>query len=265
MDDRINDEQEQEEPGVSVSASASVGGLTLPIDHVTPTKNFYEARDEIKSMIKAGESITDKTDPNFINTLREHCLKAEDIYRQTNGTLPDGTTSKVRQRRYGVKSGQRLPRSGSSPATMIERHRRIAQLAALGASNAEIAETVGMSVENVSRIKCQPAVQLIISVLQRKEDNEVRNVTEKIALFAGKAFDVVQLAVEDPDIPLQERAKLAFKALAIAGHSPVHKVAVKSMHVVASQDSIKAMLERAKVAGMLEDPSQPSLIDVTNR
>ena len=71
--------------------------------------------------------------------------------------------------------------------------------------------------------------------------------------------------MEDPDVPIQERAKLAFKALAIAGHSPVHKVAVKSMHVVASQDSIKAMLERAKVAGMLNDSTQPSLIDVTNR
>ena len=263
MGDRINDEQESESVGVGVGVG--VGGLSLPIDHVTPTKNFYEARDEIKRMIKTGESLQDKTDPNFISTLREHCLKAEDIYRQTNGTLPDGTTSKVRQCKYGVRSGQRLPRSGSSPATMIERHRRIAQLAALGASNAEIAEAVGISVENVSRIKCQPAVQLIISVLQRKEDNEVRNVTEKIALFAGKAFDVVQQAVEDPDVPIQERAKLAFKALAIAGHSPVHKVAVKSMHVVASQDSIKAMLERAKVAGMLNDSTQPSLIDVTNR
>ena len=218
----------------------------------------------VRALVDAPCEPVPANDPDLIKKLREQCSVADSLYRERNGTLLDGSTAKYAiKRALGVGSGRlKTPRTrnSASPDTMIDRHRRIAQLAALGQTNEQIAEIVDMHPGTVGAIKRQPAVQLVTAILQRKEDAEVRNVTERIALFADEAFTVVQEAVRDNDVPVMERAKMAMKALALAGHSPVHKVAVKSMHVALTRDDVKGLLARADQCGMLAE-SAPNVDD----
>ena len=224
-----------------------------------------EVREELKRRLAAlkeeDTSLPAPNDTNFMQALRDKCARADAIHRKNAGVLADGSTARYHDQKHtspGYRGKLRLSRRGnaSSPDTMIEKHRRIAQLVALGYDNNTIAQMVDMQPGTVSMIKRQPAVQLVTAVLTRKEDSNVIQVTEKIAQFADTAFEVVKQAVTDEDTPILDRARLAFKALAIAGHSPVHKVAVKSMNVTLSRNDVKALLARAQTANMLADNVQ---------
>lgn len=95
-----------------------------------------------------------------------------------------------------------------------EAQERAAHLVATGLSGKAVAAELGVTPETVSRWRQEPAFQAAInSLLWDARDN----VQRRMASLADKALTIVTDALDNAELPVAERLKVAFKVLDMYG------------------------------------------------
>lgn len=131
---------------------------------------------------------------------------------------------------------------------MLERHREIARLVAMGYKNVQIAEEVGVTPQQVCNVRNSPVVQQHVGMLQGKEDKETMDIHARIRDFAPKCLSVLEEIVEDDELPALQKRKTAMDYLGLAGIVAPKNVNMKSLNVHAGPEVLDRVKERALAA-----------------
>lgn len=137
---------------------------------------------------------------------------------------------------------------------MWEIHHEISRRLALGQSNVEIAEDLGVSKEMVSYTKNSPVVEEKVAIMRGAMDADTLDLGIRIKELAPLALEKVQEALEKGTVNGQELSgtfivKTAERHLDRAGYAPVKKfIGVTGTLTPADIEEIK---NRAKICGVI--------------
>ena len=87
-------------------------------------------------------------------------------------------------------------------------------MTASGQRGCDIAESLAVSRETVSRWRQLPEFQAAVNTMLRDAQNATR---DRLRGLAGKALDTVEEVLQDKAVPASERLKAAFKVLDLCG------------------------------------------------
>jgi len=109
-----------------------------------------------------------------------------------------------------------------------ELHHEILRRIALGQSNTEIAEDLGITPQTVSNTRNSPMGRAKLSEFEQEMDAETIDLNNRIMRFCPKAMDLLEDVVEgrDHEATIALRVKTAENCVARAGYGPVHKAAI---------------------------------------
>ena len=132
-------------------------------------------------------------------------------------------------------------------AKLWDLHREIVRRVALGETNKEIAEALGISVETVRYTKGSRAGQDQLAILRGAMDADTIDLGMRIQKFAPIALELLEKIIraegDCKDASLALRAKHADKYLDRAGYSPVKKIA--SLNGQLTREDIEDIKNRA--------------------
>ena len=163
--------------------------------------------------------------------------------------------SNAAHRIFDIDTGRKSP--GSYQLKKMKAvHRRIAEHAALGLPDKDIATLVGVSPKTVSYTRNSKVVQDYMDILEKAAQGQtVDTLTElrELAPFAARTLEVLML---NPNTDDKIRASVAQDLLDRAGYAPVKKVATAHMNVLDTKD-IAEIKQRAREAGVMLKSPEP--------
>lgn len=112
-------------------------------------------------------------------------------------------------------------------------HRRLAQLLAMGTTDAVAASLVGLHPSRVSILKSDPAFSALMQTFQQHKDNQVVDLLEKLSEVSMNALDELRdRLLEEPEkISNGQLMEIITNGLDRLGHSPTHKVAIATVDI----------------------------------
>lgn len=130
------------------------------------------------------------------------------------------------------------------------RHRRMAQLAAVGMTVGQIAKQLDMTVHGVKYAMKSPIVSQHVRALQAAGDQQAINVHDEIKRMLPACLEVLETCVTDEELPMKLRSDRAIQVLSMAGYGPQKNVNVRGQmqhaFLTAEQiDELKAAADRA--------------------
>jgi len=132
-----------------------------------------------------------------------------------------------------------------------DRHREILRQVALGKTNAQIAEDMGVSSLTVASVKSSPLGQAQLSYLRRQADEAVQRTSARIAMLAPKAEAVLVEIMTNPESPYSVRANVAKDLLDRAGLGAVKKVEAHTFSQHVTDRDISELKKRLDAAGII--------------
>ena len=142
---------------------------------------------------------------------------------------------------------------------MSDRHHKVAQLAALGLKNKDIAEKTGFAFKYIQQITNSPVVRNTINMLKGADDKKVVNVTKRIAELCDKSADIFEAILNEGELATDMEAKrLQLKAAEgiwdRGGHGKQTKVNVAQTNLHVTPEQLLELKTRAIAAGaVIED------------
>jgi hypothetical protein len=138
----------------------------------------------------------------------------------------------VQKRKYDIKA-------------LWERHNEIIRRVALGQSNNEIGDALGVTPQTVSNTKNSPMARDKIQLFRAELDAESLDIAQRIQDFAPKALQLLEDVIEGryEDASLSLRTKYASAHLGRAGFGEVKKI--NAIHTTLSREDIERIKERA--------------------
>lgn len=148
-------------------------------------------------------------------------------------------------------------KSRYNPKELGEKHREIIRLYTLGADIHEIAEQMGVGRHTVRYIINSPLGLQMRQELQKRRDDEVSTVSERLAQMAPKALRLMESAMEGKEegasLPLRIRICESF--LDRAGYGKVIKSQNTNINTALTADEIidlqRRATQEASAAGVL--------------
>lgn len=140
---------------------------------------------------------------------------------------------------------------------MGPKHREIARLLMLKLSHKEIAVITGYSPASVAVISASPVIKEHVNRLEAELDEDAKSVAARLQGLQPMCVDRVEEALRGSgkmaELSPRSVADIAFKVLAIGGHSPVKKIA--TAHAFFSDDDLDELKKRkmaaARAAGLV--------------
>lgn len=138
---------------------------------------------------------------------------------------------------------------------MWERHHDIARRIALGQTNKQISEALGVTTVMVSNVRNSPVVKEKTQELVSRMDNEAVDVGKRIRELAPQALKVLEQVLTDDDdtIPMSLKVKTAQDMLDRAGHAAIKKVEGKFMHGHFDREDLDEIKQLARDSGVIVD------------
>lgn len=126
-----------------------------------------------------------------------------------------------------------------------ELHANIAQSVALGKTNVEIGEELGITPQTVSNVRNSPIGKDKVEILVSAMDAETVDIGRRIREFAPKALELLENIIEGrvPGTSVALRAKYASQHLGRAGYGEITKV--HSLNATVTKDDIEQIKQRA--------------------
>jgi len=166
--------------------------------------------------------------------------------------------SNAAARIFDIDSGRTSPGSYQLKK-MRAVHRRIAEHAALGMKDKDIAAVVGVTPQTVSYTRKSQVVQDYMDILESAAAGQTIDTLKELRELAPFAARTLEILMLNPNTDDKIRASVAQDLLDRAGYAPVKKVATAHMNVLDTQD-IKDIKKRAREAGvMLTSPDASSV------
>lgn len=127
------------------------------------------------------------------------------------------------------------------------RHRRMAQLVAVGMTVGQIAKQLDMTPQGVKWAMKSPIVSQHVKALQAAGDQNAINVHDEIKKMLPSCLEVLEECVTNEELPMKLRSDRAIQVLAIAGYSPQKNVNVRAQmqHAFLTSEQIDELKEAA--------------------
>jgi hypothetical protein len=150
-----------------------------------------------------------------------------------------------------------LPQTEKWEVTQIqERHREIIRYLVMGKKNCEIAALMGVTSMMVSMVRNSKVVQAKLEALHRIRDTQAVQIHERIQNLQGVSIDVLEQALEDPNVPFMYKTKIAQDMLDRGGNCKVQKVQSTSVNTnIFTQADFEELKKRARENGLLARPT----------
>lgn len=141
------------------------------------------------------------------------------------------------------------------PKAVRAKHRRVAQLIAMGYKNTAIAGILQCTPQNISDIRNSPMIQSLVHEIQSGQDEQAKTIADEITRMQPKALAVLEEVIDDLDdqCGYSLRSKVAMHMLALGGHSPVKKVDVNQTNINLSKTQIELIRQRATETKLFEE------------
>lgn len=157
-------------------------------------------------------------------------------------------TDGLRQRDRRLTPGER-PRRTWQVSRIWERHAEIVRRKAVGQSNTQIADSMGISKMQVSNVVNSPIIQDRLAIMNGARDAYTIDLARDIREFAPKCLDLLKeiIAGESQTGQLASpalKARVAVDVLDRAGYSPVKNINLQSAHVHLTKEDIDQMKQR---------------------
>lgn len=165
------------------------------------------------------------------------------------------------------RKGNRKRPEAATIDDITGRHRKIAQLVAVGLTVAQIAERLGVTKQAVAYALKSPIVSQHVKALQTGNDRQAMDVHAEIKKMLPSCIEVLNDCITDDEQPMKLRSDRALQVLAIAGYGPQKNVNVRAQmqHAFLTPDQInelKAEADRAMNNGV-ELIDEEDVIDVS--
>lgn len=175
-------------------------------------------------------------------------------------------TDSNRQRDRRLIPGER-PRRTWQVSRIWDRHAEIVRRKAVGQSNTQIADSMGMSKMQVSNVVNSPIIQDRLAIMNGARDAYTIDLARDIREFAPKCLDLLKEIISGDTEGVGQLASPALKArvaidvLDRAGYAPVKNINMQSAHVHLTKEDIDQMKQRV-LANMTNAPLSGVTIDV---
>ena len=141
------------------------------------------------------------------------------------------------------------PRKTWQVSRIWDRHAEIIRRKAVGQSNVQISDSLGISQMQVSNVVNSPIVKDQLAVMQGARDAYTIDLAREIREYAPKCLDLLKEIIagekrgelSSPAL----KAKVAVEVLDRAGYAPVRNINLQSVHAHLTKDDIEALKRRA--------------------
>lgn len=138
---------------------------------------------------------------------------------------------------------------------MWERHHDIARRIALGQTNKQIAEALGVTTVMVSTVRNSPVVKEKTAELVTQMDSGAVDIGKRIREMAPQALKVLQGVLDDTEntVPLSLKVKTAHDILDRAGHAAIKTVNANVLHGHFDANDLAEIKQLARASGVIVD------------
>lgn len=215
--------------------------------------------------------------PSYVLSMGQTApISVEELLADLSDSLPSGslrmpfTIREVRKlTQEDLVAGERVKVAARPKQTLQkirQSHHSMARMVALGKSNIEISEVIGVTPQRITTLKADPAFQELISYYQSMTDDVYVNVAERIAGFTTDAMEVLhERILENPDaVKTDDIIKVISMGLDRTGYGPKSTQNINQRVMVvtdAELDRIKqeATLRRVGAIRSLPTSEEPAL------